>query len=754
VVSGALHPRLEAFVARCLAHRGRVALAWLAALLLTAPLAARLPGIVQGGADPIPGSETGAVIRGMERAFGRGSYYTAPVVVRSESLTVDDFEFPAAVDSITRILVALPVVRRVESAWTTANGTMLGSDRHSAVLLVTPDVPDYSAAEELTATLRDALRDRLPGGFRAQVTGTTAMLHDVDRRSSEDLAAAERVGLPVTLVILLVVFRAPLAALLPVILALLAVTGCNAVLVLLSRVMPVSVFAENVASMIGLGVGIDYALFVLSRWRHELAQGASPADAARVAAASTGGAVAFSAIAVAVGFVSLLLVDAPFLRALAASGVCVVAIAALAAVTLLPVVLATCGRALVWPAALKPRTRPRDAGPGPWGRWARFVMRAPWASIAVAGAVVLAMALPARQLRGWNVGTDALAPADEARIGFDDLREHFAAGWMGPTVVLVEARDGTLLQPARLAAIRALSERLGKDPGVATVMGLSNVARALEGLPEDMAPIGLGPRVRSVLSEDDRTGLVVVVGRDEPSAPAAGALVRRLRAGGFPELRAAGLRAIVAGPAAGFVDFDRELFDRFPWVVGCVLVLTFTVLALSFRSLVLPLKAIALNLLSVLAAFGFLVLVFQHGDLRGVLGVTPTGGVNAFVVLMLFTILFGLSMDYEVFLLSRIRDAWRATGDTRRAVETGLDETAGVITSAALIMISIFTAFGFTRLAATRQFGLGLAFAVALDATLLRVVLVPALVVVAGRANWWWPFGSRPRSQPRPEARP
>jgi RND superfamily putative drug exporter len=633
----------------------------------------------------------------------------------------------------------------VESAWNGGGPALIGRDRHTTLLVATPGVANYSAAEELTGTLRAALAGHVPAGFTTSVTGTTAMLYDVDRRSSADLAAAERVGLPITLLILLIVFRAPLAALLPVILALLAVTACNAALVLLSRSFPVSVFAENVASMIGLGVGIDYALFVLSRWRRELARGLSPADAARVAAGATGGAVLFSALAVAVGFLALQLVDAPFLRAITASGVCVVAVAALAAVTLLPVLLATFGRALVWPGRWPPRvaaTGSDTRASGGWAAWARLVMRRPWAALGVAGAIVLMLALPSAQMRGWNVGVSELDATDEARRGYDALAAQLAPGWMGPTILLVESDRGAITDPARLAAIGAIGERVGRDPRVAAVLGATDLARSLAAWPPGLpVPPAVLESAHSVLSADRRTAIVALIGRDEPSAPAAGALVRDLRAHGFPEARDAGLTVRVGGPAAGFVDFDRTLFARLPVVVGAVLLLTFLVLALSFRSVVLPLKAIALNLLSVLAAFGFLVLAFQHGALEHVFGVRPTGGINAFVVLMLFTILFGLSMDYEVFVLARIRDAWRDTGDTRRAVERGIAETAGVITSAALIMISIFTAFGFTRLAATRQFGLGLAFAVALDATLLRVVLVPALIVLAGRANWWWPWG-------------
>lgn len=738
-----LHPRLTGLVAAVLRHRARVATLWLLIFALTLPLAGRLPGVVQGGADPIPGSETGAVIRGMDEAFGRGSYYSTPVVVRHPDLATDDPRFAQGVAAIAAALARTPGVRRVESAWTGAGPALIGRDHHTALLIVTPSVAHYAEAEELTGTLRATLQAHTPPGFTTAVTGVTAMLYDVEHRSSSDLAAAERIGLPITLVILLVVFRAPLAALLPVLLALIAVTACNALLVVISRQVPVSVFAENVASMIGLGVGIDYALFVLSRWRHELARGLSPREAARAAVGATGGAVLFSATAVAVGFLALGLVDAPFLRAITASGVCVVAVAALAAVTLLPVLLATFGRALVWPGRVPVHAAGADATDEPrgaWAAWARLVMKRPWVSLAAAGVLVVAVALPAYQIRGWNVGIAELGSEDEARRGYDLLASQFARGWMGPTVLLVKTDQGTLTEPARLEAIRALTARLERDRRIAAVHGLPDLARALAGWPAWLPPPPAAlASASSVLTPDGRTGLVAVIGRDQPSSPAAAGLAHELRARGFPEARAADLTVLVGGPAAGFVDFDRTLYDRLPVVVGAVLILTFLVLALSFRSLVLPLKAIALNLLSVLAAFGFLVLVFQHGALEHLLHVRPTGGINAFVVLMLFTILFGLSMDYEVFVLARIRDAWRLTGDTRRAVERGIAETAGVVTSAALIMISIFTAFGFTRLAATRQFGLGLAFAVALDATLLRVVLVPALIVLAGRANWWWP---------------
>ncbi|HUK64886.1 MAG TPA: MMPL family transporter, partial [Dongiaceae bacterium] len=251
---------------------------------------------------------------------------------------------------------------------------------------------------------------------------------------------------------------------------------------------------------------------------------------------------------------------------------------------------------------------------------------------------------------------------------------------------------------------------------------------------------------RRVSSADGRVGMIALMTPGPPEDPKTMAYVRALRSKRWPELEAAGLSVEWGGFAAVLVDFDREIFGRLPWVVVGVVLTTFVVLALLFRSLVIPLKATLLNTLSVLAAYGFLVLLFQDGIGARLIGLDPPGGLNAFVVLMLFTILFGLSMDYEVFLLSRVREEYLASGDNAQAVALGIGNTAGIITSAALIMVSIFAAFGFTRLIPTREFGLGLAFAVALDATIIRVVLVPALMAVSGRWNWWWPWAGGPQS--------
>jgi RND superfamily putative drug exporter len=292
---------------------------------------------------------------------------------------------------------------------------------------------------------------------------------------------------------------------------------------------------------------------------------------------------------------------------------------------------------------------------------------------------------------------------------------------MGPLAILVKSRDsGNVWTAERASAITAIQSRLASDPRSYIVGGLP--------------------------SGDRRSALILVVPRSAPESEEVMTLVRELRAEPWQGARDAGLAVQVGGFSASILDFDSELFGSLKRVIPIVLAITFIALVFAFRSIVVPIKAITMNLISVLAAYGFLVYVFQEGVGAGMIGLVPPGGLNSFIVLMLFTILFGLSMDYEVFLLSRIREEYQRTGDNSKSVVSGLSQTGGLITSAALIMVVLFGSFGFTRLTATREFGLGLAFAVALDATVIRVVLVPILMGLLGRANWWFPSALLPRA--------
>jgi RND superfamily putative drug exporter len=722
--------------------------AWAIVIAAAGLLSARLPSVLQGGVDAIPGTDSDRAARLIRERFGIGTLYQFPLVVHADSLDSSDPAFGAAIERLTAALSALPTVSRVETAWNSPRGELMGDDGRSALVLVTPRVETFYAAELLTASLRAAVRSgTLPAGMHAEVTGATAMLHDLDERSSSDLLTAERVALPITAVILLLVFGAPLAALLPILLALASTSIGLAGLYLLSARLAVSVFAQNVVSMIGLGVGVDYALFVLSRFREARARGLDAAAAARESQTAALHSVLLSGTTVAVGFLALFLVRASFLHAIALGGVLVVVAAVAAAMTLLPHLLALSGRALDWPRPTPPPGA--DAPSAFWSRWARLVMRRPWAYIGISLALLAVFLLPLPRMRGWNIGAADLPLTTEARVGYDALREHFAPGWMGPIVLVVEARGPNPLwsDSAWRALLPVLSE-LESDPRSGRVLGLHRPLSLAMLLPADQrsgpaAPEELRSAMARVLSADGRVGVVALVTPGAPEARATMRYLEELRARRWPALARVGVVLHWGGSSAIMQDFDHEMFTSARRVILAVVLSTFALLAFMLRSLFIALKATCLNTVSVLAAYGFLVLVFQDGLGAHAIGLTPPGGLNSFIVLMLFTILFGLSMDYEVFLLSRVREEYARTGDNDHAVAAGLARTGGIISSAALVMISIFAAFGFTRLVPTREFGLGLAFAVALDATLIRLVLVPALMKVSGRLNWWRPGGAR-----------
>ena len=738
-----------------LCHRRLVMAAWLIAFVVAAPLAWRVRDALKGASDGVPGSESVETIsRAVHGGIPAGTFFPFLVVLKNDLIPVDDIRFQATAQDIERRLGRTPQGGTVRSFWNTGRADLVGRDRHTALILFRTNAANLNAAEALTPEVRAAAHgEALPSGFHALVTGTAPMFFDLGRQSSADLLRAERVGLPLTLLILLVAFGAPLAAGIPVALALLAVTVSSAALFFLSQVTTVSVFSQNVVSMIGLGVGVDYALFIVSSFRSALAQGCSARESAARALSVTARTIVVSGLAVAIGFGALLLVNVPFLRSMAAGGIFVVVTAVAASLTILPVALSYAGTAVNWPLR-QPETA--EHGSGLWGRWAGLVMRRPWQFLTGGLTILAVFAAPVLRMQAWNVGVESLTPELEAREGYDLLIDEFEQGAIGPTVLVAEAgQDSTVWDAEFQRGVIALSDRLSKDPRVAHVNGFPDLLSVTKSLHRDVRssadlPGRLQPVARDVVSENDRTALLLLLPSFAPESRESMALVDDLRRDDWPELAGLGARIGISGTTALTKDFDDEIFGRMKVVVPAVLGVTFVVLLVSFRSVLIPLKAILLNLLSVLASYGFLIYVFQDGAGSRLLGVSPPGGLNSFIVLVLFTVLFGLSMDYHVFLLDRITSAYTTTGDTVRAVSLGLQQTAGLISSAALVMVSIFGSFAFTRLMATRELGLGLAFAVALDATLVRLILVPALMTLLGRYNWWVPlYSARDAARPR-----
>jgi RND superfamily putative drug exporter len=528
--------------------------------------------------------------------------------------------------------------------------------------------------------------------------------------TKEDLLAAEATGFPIVLLILLAVFGSLVAALLPVALGVVSVTVTGALIYLLSLATEMSVFVTNMASMIGIGVAVDYSLFVLARYREEVAAGRTPDEARGIALATSGVAVTFSGLAVIVSLAGLFIVNTTSLRSMAMGAILVVAVAVLAAATLLPALISLVGRRGYEPGRIASVTgwiagklsranrRPADAPPRDpfWTRWTTAVMRRPLLAVIGSSAILLVLAAPALDMQTGNGALSQFPREHETRVGAETAARLTGEGAATPIEVVVPAGEAG-------ATIRLLRA----DPQVAQVE-------------------------QPIASRDGELALIGAVPAVHGESAQAGALVERLRET-LPE------GANVGGSPADTKDFLDRVSGSLPLIALFVLGLSYLVLLVLLRSVVLPLKAVLMNLLSVSAAYGILVMVFQWGWIDGFLGFESPGHIDALTPPLVLAVVFGLSMDYEVFLLSRIRERWAVHGDTQRAVAEGLQSSARTITSAALIMVSVFAVFVGTGVPSIKELGLGCAIAIALDATLVRLVLVPAAMELLGRWNWWLP---------------
>jgi RND superfamily putative drug exporter len=522
----------------------------------------------------------------------------------------------------------------------------------------------------------------------------------------DGMPASEIVGIIAAIIVLLIAFGSVIAMGLPILTALIGIAISLAGVGILANVFTTPDFAPQVAAMIGLGVGIDYALFIVTRYREALHRSNDPEAAVLEAMTTSGRAVVFAGFTVMVSLLGMLLMGLNFLHGLAVGTSFAVVIAVLAAITLLPALLGFVGFTID---RLKVGRRKPSTRAGVWHRWARFVQRRP-ASIAIVGFVLLVViALPMLSLRLGSADASNDKAGTTTHEAYNLIAEGFGPGANGPILVVANtARDGSA------AALPQLMETLRSTPGVASV---------------------LPPQP----NEAGTAAIATLFPTTGPQSEATERLVHHLREDVVPAATAGtGLVVNLGGQTASSVDFSDVIGDRLPIFIGAVLVLSFLLLMLVFRSVLVPLKAVLMNLLSIGAAYGVIVAAFQFGWGGDILGVSA-GPIEAWVPMMLFAIVFGLSMDYEVFLISAIREHYDRTGDNAQAVADGLESTARVITAAALIMVFVFGSFVVSDVRALKLIGLGLAVAVAIDATIVRIVLVPATMELLGKANWWLP---------------
>jgi RND superfamily putative drug exporter len=642
----------------------------------------------------------------LDARFPSMSGDTADVVFHT-SAPITEAQNRADIGDVVRTLTPLAHVQRVTGPFSTRGAHQIAADGTIAYAVVqfdtTTDQLTKSTVEAVITTAQAADRP----GFAVQLGG-----NPISSVASAAPGSSEGIGIAAAMLIMLLAFGSVVAMGLPIITALFGLGIGIALLELVTHLLVVPTFAPEMAAMIGIGVGIDYALFIATRYRQGLFEGRSPREAVVASLMTSGRSVLFAGSTVVISLFGLFLIGQPYMIGLATACIAAVLMVLVAALTLLPALLGFAGNAIdkLHVPGLLQHGGPPAAG-GFWHRWSRFVQRRAWVTGTVAALVLIILAIPVFSMRlaFTDAGNDPTSLT--TRQAYDLLSQGFGPGFNGPLVVAV-ALPGAGAAPT----VDHLRTAIAATSGVAFV-------------------------VPPVYNATHRGAVLIAYPTTSPQAAQTETLVRTLRANVIPPIvKGSGVDAQVGGETAGSIDAATFLGHRLFLVIGAVLVLSFLLLMTVFRSLVLPLKAVIMNLLSVGAAYGVMVAVFQWGWLGSVIGIGKTGPIDPWIPVTMFTILFGLSMDYEVFLLSRIREEWLRTGDNSLAVADGLAITGRVITAAAAIMFCVFASFIIKDpLHILKVFGLGLATAVAVDVTLVRMVLVPSLMEILGPRNWWMP---------------
>ena len=721
---------------------------WLTLAASIVFLVASLLVLVRGGrlaGAGIAGLESDRAQSVVDAIAGRTEETTIAVVFESAELEPSDLEFTAA---MRRALAPLRSDPRVASVTTPDEAPPLMIER-----LRSRDARTALAFVAMKGSLEDGLaawpelRKKLASDrLSITCTGKIPFLADLASVLEHDLVRAELISIPLALLVLLLVFRTVTAATLPVGVGGLAVLGGIALVLALSHVVEVSQYTVNICSLIGFGVAIDYSLFIVSRYREELARGASFRHALLRAMDTAGRAVAFSGLAVATGLMGLLFFRGSYLAVMGLGGAIVVALAVVFALTLLPALLVLLG----------PRIdRGKLPGVSTVRRPGRFwhgvavgVMRRPVTILVPTLIGLLALAMPSLHMRVAASDARMLPPGTEARRGYETLVRTFPELAATRVVVAVRFHGGDVLTPARVDALWDLSHRIAALPHVLRVESIvdskgpppEDEQAAKEELRENLTnPSDLARPIveqgKKLVVKDDATVLYVVSDAIPATAPA-DELVRAIRA----QRSVADGVLEVGGQAAYDVDATRFLLARAPYAFGFVVGATFIVVLVLLRSVLLPFKAVFMNALSISASFGALVWIFQDAHLF----VSEGRPLDPSLPVLLFCISFGLSMDYEVLMLVRMKEVYDQTGDNEEAVAVGLERTAGLITSAAAVMVSVFVAFALARVVVLQATGVGMALAITLDATLVRALLVPATMRLLGHLNWWAPSWMRP----------
>jgi len=654
----------------------------------------------------LPGTDSTRATELLEDNLPEQAYGSNPLTLTAPAgKKLTEAKYAAAVEETVKRLEALPDVNSAVSPLTKGSQT-LSKDQQigyiPVVLGVGPGEIDEADAEKILNASQPA---------RAAGLHTAIGAYVGQQLSKPATETSEAIGLAAAVIILLFAFGTATAMMLPIVSAVLGLACALSIIRLLEHVLQVPGVASTLATMIGLGVGIDYALFIVTRHKLQLAEGMEIRESIARATATAGGAVVFAGFTVVIALCSLAFAGIPLVATLGFTAAIAVVVAVSAATTLLPAMLGALGPHINSLRVKLGKTHPDDKEPHGWRRWAERVSEHPWTATIASLAVLIVLAIPLLQLDLGQNDISALPKETTSRQAYDALNTGFGPGVNGPLLIASEFKS-----PAEAKQVLpALEKAIGGAKDVAAVSEPS-------------------------FDKQGTVAVFTVISKSEPWADETVELVEDLRETTIPgALQGTKASSYVGGQTAGYIDLATQISDKLPLMIAIVVALSFIVLLVAFRSLLVPIKAAAMNLLSVAAAYGIVTAVFQLGWGSSLIGLDHAIPIVSFVPLLMFAILFGLSMDYEVFLLTQMREHFKEYGDERRAVVEGLANTGRVITSAAAIMVCVFTSFVLSGNPVVKEFGVGLAVAIAIDSTLVRCLLVPAVMVLLGKRAWWLP---------------
>jgi putative drug exporter of the RND superfamily len=654
----------------------------------------------------LPGTGSTKATELLEDNLPEQAYGSNPLVVEAKQGKLTEAKYAAAVAETAKRLEAIPFVNSAVSPLTPAGAAFLSKDQEIGYIPVVLGIGPGEIDEDQANRVLDAAQPARAAGLETSIGSYVGQ--QLSKPSTE---VSEAIGLAAAVIILLFAFGTATAMMLPILSAVIGLACALSIIRMLEHAAQIPAVASTLATMIGLGVGIDYALFIVTRHKLQLGEGMELRESIARATATAGGAVVFAGFTVVIALCSLAFAGIPLVATLGFTAAIAVVVAVSAAATLLPAMLGALGPHINSLRVQLGKTHPDDKKPHGWLRWADGVANRPWSSAIAALAVLLVLAIPLLQLELGQNDISALPKETTSRQAYEGLNTGFGPGVNGPLLIASQFES-----PEEAKKVLPGLEK--------AVGGAGDVAAVTE----------------PTLDEKGTVAVFTVVSKSEPWATETVDLVENLRGSVIPgALEGTAAQSYVGGQTAGYIDLADQIAEKLPLMIAIVVALSFLVLLVAFRSLLVPIKAAAMNLISVAAAYGVVTAVFQLGWGSSLIGLDHSIPIVSFVPLLMFAILFGLSMDYEVFLLTQMREHFRQHGDERRAVVEGLANTGRVITSAAAIMVCVFTSFVLNGDPVVKEFGVGLAVAIAIDSTLVRCLLVPAVMVLLGKRAWWLP---------------